>query len=371
MTNRRAWIGPAQWPLIGITVGDPAGIGPEIAVKAAYTKEVLANCCPLLIGDPVGIEAEAVRQGHRVAPLRVQRGEALPEAPGRPLLLSAFPLEDRVGADRPTAARLRQSSAPCPPVGPIEWGRAQAAGGWAAAAAIETAVELCLAGELAAMATAPINKTSFSLAGLPFPGHTEYLAFLTACEDFAMAFIAPRLRVALLTIHLPLREVPQRIRQAELVRLIHLVARELTSYGIAQPRIAVAGLNPHAGEGGLFGDEEQREMVPAIESCQRDGIAVGGPYPADTIFLRAVRGEFDLVIACYHDQGLIPIKCFSFGEAVNVTFGLPLIRTSVDHGTAFDLAGQGKADASSMRVAIELAAQLARLRRDAGMLQET
>ena len=367
MTN---WIarlsqGQSARPIIGITVGDPAGIGPEISVKAAFSSEVLACCRPLLIGDAAGLEEECRRQGRRSLPPRLEPGAPFPaDVPG-PLLLPPTPLTERTGETHRSAARFSPPPTVSPTSSdrvPIELGRAQAAAGLAAAASIETAVDLCLSGGIDAMATAPINKTSFSLAGIPFPGHTEYLAYLTGCEDFAMAFIAPRLRVALLTIHVPLCEVPRLVRQPALERLIRLVDRELKGYGISSPRLAVAGLNPHAGEGGLFGEEEQREMLPAIHSCRADAIDVSGPFPGDTLFLRAYQGEFDLVIACYHDQGLIPIKCFSFGEAVNVTLGLPLIRTSVDHGTAFDLAGRGMADASSMCAAIRLAAELARLR---------
>ena len=354
--------GHSPRPVIGITVGDPAGIGPEISVKAVFSEDVLACCHPVLIGDEKGLQEECRRQGYRPVPLHVEPGAPLPADWNGPLLLPAIPLGTRTDRTHRSAAQYLSLPPTLPGSEPIELGRAQAAAGRAAAAAIETAVDLCLSGYLDAMATAPINKTSFSLAGIPFPGHTEYLAWLTGCEDFAMAFIAPRLRVALLTIHVPLHEVPRLVRRPTLERLIHLVDRELKGYGLASPRIALAGLNPHAGEGGLFGEEEQREMLPAIQSCRADAINVSGPYPGDTLFLRAYQGEFDLVIACYHDQGLIPIKCFSFGEAVNVTLGLPLIRTSVDHGTAFDLAGKGIADASSMRAAIRLAAELARLR---------
>jgi 4-hydroxythreonine-4-phosphate dehydrogenase len=209
------------------------------------------------------------------------------------------------------------------------------------------------------MATAPINKKSLYLAGYPFPGHTEFLAELTRTDEFAMAFITPMLRVALLTTHVPLADVPGYVKKSRMENLIRLVYRELTAYGLERPRIAVAALNPHGGEGTLFGFEEASEMIPAIESCREfDGIDVSGPHSGDTVFLRAAHGEFDIVISCYHDQGLIPVKCLSFGEAVNVTLGLPFIRTSVDHGTAFDIAGQGKADHSSMVAAIKLAAEL-------------
>ena len=331
----------ALLPRVGVTMGDPAGIGPEIVVRAAGRADVLAVCRPILVGD-VGclqpwIDRLGVRRGLRVLE-KVSDISSAPEEGEGPLILATPPVEGgpsiRLGTDQPAA-------------------------GLAAAAAIRLAVEGCLTGALEAMATAPISKASFSLAGINFPGHTEFLAHLTACDDFAMAFISPRLRVALLTTHLPLAAVPGSVRRLPLEKLIRLVDRELKSYGIAQPRLALAGINPHAGEGGLFGDEETREMAPAVDSCRAAGIDIRGPYPGDTVFLRAVQGEFDLVISCYHDQGLIPVKCFSFGEAVNVTFGLPIIRTSVDHGTAFDIAGKGIADESSLVAAIRLAADLA------------
>ncbi len=336
-------------PRVGITVGDPAGIGPEISVRAALRPAVLGVCRPVLIGDPPTICGWVERSGETGQLRRLDPAEPVPDYLDKPVILSPL---------------LPGENAP-----EIEMGREQAAAGKAAEAAIVLAVESCLASRLDAMATAPISKTSLALAGIPFPGHTELLASLTGCQDFAMTFFAPRLRVALLTTHVPLAGIPDLVRSADLERLIRLVDRELRHYGIDQPRLALAGINPHAGEGGLFGDEEEREMVPAIRRCQAAGIDIRGPFPGDTIFPRASRGEFDLVISCYHDQGLIPVKCLSFGEAVNVTLGLPIIRTSVDHGTAFDIAGKGIADESSMVAAIQLAAELAKQRTRTRRLQ--
>ena len=224
---------------------------------------------------------------------------------------------------------------------------------------IEAAVELCAAGSIDAIATAPINKRALFLGGYSFPGHTEFLAHLTSTEEFAMAFVAGNLRIVLLSTHVPLSQAIRLVERDRLVRTINLANRELQRWGIERPRLALAALNPHGGEGGLFGVEEASEMIPAIESCRMaDDLNVQGPISADTVFLRAARGEFDAVIACYHDQAMIPIKCLSFGEAVNVTLGLPFIRTSVDHGTAFDIAGKGRAEHSSMVAAIKLAAEL-------------
>src|SRR5262249_7709458 len=211
--------------------------------------------------------------------------------------------------------------------------------------------------------------------GLPWAGHTDLLAHLTGARDVAMMFHSDALRVVLATVHIPLAEVPRALTAPALEATIALTARELPRFGIDRPRIAVAGLNPHAGEYGLFGDEESRAIAPAIDACRGRGIDVSGPFPGDTVFLRARRGEFDVVVACYHDQGLIPVKLVAFGQAVNVTLGLPIVRTSVDHGTAFDIAGKGVADPQSMIAAVLLAARLAggparaRLRSEGGRLR--
>ncbi len=284
-------------PRIAVTVGDPAGIGPEIAAKAAEDPRVTSVCTPVLFG-PAG--------------------------------LARFPP-----------------------------GRLSAEAGRAAYDAIVEAVAAVTAGGVDALATAPISKEAFAMAGLPWRGHTELLAHLTGAPFVAMMFHADAIRVVLATIHVPLAEVPRLLTRALLEQVIRLTARELPRFGFAEPRLAVCGLNPHAGEGGVLGHEEQRVMGPAIAACRADGIAVSGPYPADTVFVRATRGECDAVIACYHDQGLIPVKLLAFGKAVNVTLGLPIIRTSVDHGTAFDIAGTGVADHGSLVEAIRLAARLA------------
>lgn len=326
-------------PRIGITIGDPAGIGPEVSLKAVANEEVLAACVPVLIGDAGYLEHWArvfnFAQGFDV----VKAGETLPPLPS------------------PLNSPIIYNLANIP--GSVVMGQEQAACGKCAAEFIEAAVQLCQSGQIQAITTAPINKKSLHLAGYNFPGHTEFLASLTGSDEFAMTFISPALRVSLLTTHVPLNEVSSYVNKASLEKLIRLVNRELIRYGFARPRIAVAALNPHGGEGTLFGFEEATEMLPAIETCRnQDGIEVSGPHSGDTIFLRASRGEFDIVLSCYHDQGLIPIKCLAFGEAVNVTLGLPFIRSSVDHGTAFDIAGQGKADPSSMIAAIKLASEL-------------
>ena len=287
-------------PRIGITVGDPAGIGPEIATKAAREPRVLEVCEPVLYGMPLD-----------------------------------------------------------PSIVP---GRISARAGQAAYDAIVKAVDDARHDRIAAIATAPINKEAFAAAGIPWRGHTELLAHLTGAPRIAMMFHADVLRVVLATVHIPLAEVPRLLTSARMRETIELTASELPRFGYPAPRLAVAGLNPHAGEHGLMGLEDEAVLRPAVDACRARGIAVDGPLPADTVFVRAMRGEFDAVIACYHDQGLIPVKLVAFGRAVNVTLGLPIVRTSVDHGTAFDIAGRGVADPSSLVHAVLLAASLAAAR---------
>ena len=287
-------------PRIGITVGDPAGIGPEISLKAAADPRVVAACEPILYG------------------------------PHNPDALAPF-VPGRLSADA----------------------------GRAAFQAIAEAVEHVRLGRIDAIATAPINKEAFSLAGIPFKGHTDLLAMLTHDGPAVMMFHSEPLRVVLATVHVALRDVPRLLTRELIDFIIDLTARELPRFGYAKPRLALAGLNPHAGEHGVIGDEDEAVLRPAVDVARKDrGIDITGPWPGDTIFARAARGEFDAVIACYHDQGLIPVKLLAFGKAVNVTLGLPIVRTSVDHGTAFDIAGKGIADPASLVEAILLAARL-------------
>lgn len=284
-------------PRIAITAGDPAGIGPEIAAKAAADVRVISVCEPVIYG---------------------------------PRSVQGFP----------------------PGVLSADAGRA-------AYDAIREAVRDARSGGVAGIATAPVNKLAFAAAGLPWKGHTDLLAHLTGSPRVAMMFWSEPLKVVLATVHVPLAEVPRMITADLLHGIIDLTAGELPRFGVPAPRLALAGLNPHAGESGLLGDEDDRVLKPAVEAANRRGVNIAGPYPGDTVFVRASRGEFDVVIACYHDQGLIPVKLLAFGESVNVTLGLPIVRTSVDHGTAFDIAGKNVADASSMIAATLLAARLA------------
>ena len=317
-------------------MGDPAGIGPEVVLKAVAEEEVLRCCAPIIIGD-----AQLLAHNARTLDLQcgyeiVRRGERFPDRITSPLIFHLANIE-----------------------GHVEPGIESGSAGRAAAGYIEAAVELCAAGSIDAIATAPINKRALFLGGYSFPGHTEFLAQLTGTEDYAMGFVAANLRVVLISTHVPLSEAIRLVTRERIEKTIRLADQELQRWGLERPRLAVAALNPHGAEGGLFGIEEASEIMPAVESCRTiDGINVRGPFSADTVFLRASRGEFDAVVACYHDQAMIPVKCLSFGEAVNITLGLPFIRTSVDHGTAFDIAGKGIAEHSSMVAAIKLAAEL-------------
>ncbi len=308
-----------------MTCGDPSGIGPEVALKALA---VLPN--------PRGVRV----YGSRL--VLDERADRFGLARADTLGVEVSDIEAR--AEIPLGAHSAES-------------------GRVAALAVEAATKDALAGRLAALVTGPINKHSLKLAGYTWPGHTEMLAELTGSDDVAMMFVGGGLRVALVTIHQALRDVPGSIDAGQVARIVRLVHRELPRLGAATRRIVCCGLNPHAGEGGLFGDEEGRVLEPAISELRSNGIDVAGPFPADTIFARAVRGEFDAVVAMYHDQGLIPVKLAAFGEAVNVTLGLPFVRTSVDHGTAFDLAAGGTAEAGSLLAAIRLAEDLVGLTR--------
>ncbi len=303
-------------------MGDAAGIGPEVVVKALADGSLNDICSRKVIGDRVHLERVAVSLGID---------------PG--VLNDVCDLQN-LGSDVPV-------------------GIDNAVTGRAAAEYIVKAVDLWKAGEIDAIATAPISKNSIRLGGYDFQGHTEFLASLTDTKEFAMSFFGGGLRVVLLSTHLSLRDAIDLIKTGKLVDLIEFSSTHLSKLLDRKVKIAVAGLNPHASEGGMFGREEADEIVPAIDHCKKLGIDVSGPYSPDTIFLRCSKGEFDACIALYHDQATIPVKALAFNAAVNVTLGLPLIRTSVDHGTAYDIAGKGIAESASMTAAIRLAAELA------------
>ena len=308
-------------------MGDPAGVGPEITLKALIDND-FGDTRLLIIGDRSTLEKTA-------HDLQTSRAD--------------FELK---------ISRLILDQKNVPP--DIAVGHESAATGWASAEYIEKAVELWREKKLDAIVTAPISKNALAMAGYKYPGHTEFLAELTGTSEFAMSFFADKLRVVLLSTHVSLLNAIELVKKDPLVELITFSSKEFSRLLGRPVKLAVAGLNPHASENGLFGYEQEREIAPAIAECQDRGIDVNGPFSPDTIFLRGYRGEFDGVIACYHDQATIAVKSLSFGESVNVTLGLPLIRTSVDHGTAFDIAGKGIADASSMGAAIRLAIELVR-----------
>jgi 4-hydroxythreonine-4-phosphate dehydrogenase len=309
-------------PRIAITVGDPAGIGPEIVLKALASAE-RADADYVVFGPMAVLLERASRWG----------------------LPSPLDSGARV-VDVPTA-------------GAILPGVISAAAGKAAAESVLRAVKEVQAGRVDAIVTAPLHKESLHAAGYHWPGHTEMLAETIGAPDVAMMFVGGGLRVVLLTIHRSLRSVPDAITAEGVRRVVRLLHRELPRFGATSRRIAVCGVNPHAGEGGLFGREELDVVAPAVRALAAEGLDVHGPFAADTLFVRATRGEFDAVVACYHDQGLIPVKLASFGKAVNVTIGLPFVRTSVDHGTGFDIVEKGIADAGSLLEAMRLAATLA------------
>lgn len=329
-------------PRIALTVGDPAGIGPEICLKAAENPDLSSLCRLAIVGDASELKRQASVFGLDCNyPVIVADSTSIDWHDSSVVIVNTGSLE--------SPATPGVLSADC---------------GRAAVAFIEKAVQLALQGEVDAITTAPINKEAIKLAGSPFPGHTEMLAALCGSDRWLMSFSAGKLVVILLTIHLSLADAIAAINHQDVASTITLADSELRRFGLEKPRIAVCGLNPHAGEHGLFGTEEQREIIPAVEECRAKGLNVSGPFPADTLFGRAFRGEFDAVIACYHDQGLIPVKCMAFGNSAGTTLGLPIIRTSVDHGTAFDIAGRGIADESSLIEAIRLAVNLSNAERE-------
>jgi 4-hydroxythreonine-4-phosphate dehydrogenase len=325
---------------IGITMGDPAGIGPEIILKALAQQAIYRRAIPLVIGDGTVLERAG---GYVRAPVSIRRIGSAGEVPGRFGEVAVLDLKN-VDLDQ------------CPP------GLLSAAAGRAAVEYVLKAIDLAKAEELDAVVTAPLNKEAMHLAGYRFAGHTEILAERTGSRHYALMLVGGRLRVLHVSSHVPLREAVRLVTKDRVLEVIRLAHEAGGGWGLQRPRIAVAGLNPHAGEQGLFGQEEREEIAPAVAAARTEGIDATGPLPPDTLFYRAARGEFDFVIAMYHDQGHIAVKLRHFGQAVNVTVGLPIIRTSVDHGTAFDIAGKGIASPRSLVEAVRVAVRLARRR---------
>ncbi len=319
---------------IAITMGEPGGVGPEVIVKALTDRTVRRCCSSVVIGDAATIR-EAVRKSKCSIKVRSINdiNEWKPTSENIEVIDIRLPYKFKKYVSSRGAGR-------------------------AVVTYITKAVEVALNKDVDGIVTAPISKESLSLAGHPWPGHTELLAELTEAREYSMMFVSRKLRVILCTIHIPLKDVPNNIDKARIVHTINHAFKGCDMLGIKAPRIAVAGLNPHAGESGVIGREEDRAIIPAIEAVKETGFNVSGPYPPDVVFYKAYKREFDMVVCMYHDQGLIPFKMLAFDTGVNTTVGLPIIRTSPDHGTAFDIAWQNKANPASMIEAIKLAVKM-------------
>lgn len=324
-------------PLVAITMGDPAGIGPEIVAKVAAQPQFHRDHRAFAIGDAARLAAAAQANS---LPLRIE-----------PLV------EPKDFWPKPGVLHVLSGSRLAPD---LPYGRVDPRAGRAAFEYVQRAIALANSGQIHAICTAPINKEALASAGVAYPGHTEILAELSGSRDVAMMLASSELRVVLVTIHCSLREAIDQLSIDAELRVIRLAHKALRAMGIPKPRIAIAGLNPHAGEGGLFGREDIDIVAPAVRAARAEGIEATGPHPGDTVFMLARRGAHDIVVAQYHDQGLIPIKLMGVQHGVNVTIGLPFVRTSPDHGTAFDIAGTGLADASSLQLALETARDLSR-----------
>lgn len=327
---------------LAITMGDPGGIGPEITVKAITYPEVKKICTPFVIGD-IYIIQEALNL--LKIPLKLRKIKSIKDSnPDKKILEVIHVIPPPLKKFKKFTTIKNNSPTP--------------EGGRASVSYIKTAVELALSKQVDGIVTAPISKEALKMAGFKWLGHTEMLANLTKTKDYVMMLVGGRLRVILVTIHTALKNVPDLITKQGVFKTIVLAKKACDMLEIKNPKIAVAGLNPHAGESGIFGDEEREKIIPAIEEAKKYGICVSGPYPPDTVFYKAYRGDVDIVVCMYHDQGLIPLKMIAFESGVNVTVGLPFIRTSPDHGTAYDIAWKGIANPSSMIESIKLAARL-------------
>ncbi len=324
-------------PVIAVTMGDPCGIGPEVVARALCSEEVRSACLPLVVGN-----VSIMEEGLRVTgvSLRVEEVEGPGGIDESPDVVSVLDMHNLNPED-------------------VVWGRISAEAGRASMEWAKTAAELCLGGEAKAMATAPIHKEAASLAGYKDVGHMEVLQSMTKSPQVATMLMSGTLRVVHLTTHRSLRRAPDSVTRENVLAKIMLTHDSFKQWGFEHPRIGVAALNPHASDGGLLGDEEATAIEPAVNEARDKGVDAIGPVPADTIFNQAIDGKYDAVLAMYHDQGHIPVKVYGFEESVSINLGLPLLRTSVDHGTAYDIAGKGVAQATSMIEAIKLAASVA------------
>jgi 4-hydroxythreonine-4-phosphate dehydrogenase len=319
---------------IAITMGDHGGIGPEVIVKALFNSNIRDNYHPVVIGD-----AEIIREALRLSdlPLKVRNVNGITESELDTGSIDVLEIKPLLSFEKGSPSKNAGESA-------VKY--------------IKKAVELALQKQVDAIVTAPLSKKSLRMADFSWPGHTELIAELTKTENFAMMFVSNKLKIILSTIHIPIKDVPKNINEKVILNAIKLAKKASIMCGIRSPRIAVAGLNPHAGESGIMGDEEIKVLAPAINEAEALGIEVSGPHPPDVVFYKTLKGEFDMVVCMYHDQGLIPFKMLAFDTGVNMTVGLPIIRTSPDHGTAFDIAWQDKANPASMVEAIKLAAKI-------------
>jgi 4-hydroxythreonine-4-phosphate dehydrogenase len=332
-------------PLIAITMGDPVGIGPEIIAKVVDSGEIYPVCRPVVVGD-----ANVLRKIVEEMSLSV----------------SVRGVSTLADVD-PTIGKLDVLDLGTVDISRHAWGKPDASSGKSVVEYIRKATKLAIKGDVDALVTAPISKEMMNAAGHHYAGHTELLAELTGAQEYGMLFVGGGLRVILATIHVALKDVPGRITQGSVLKTLRLAHKAMPLFGIEKPRIGVAALNPHAGEGRLFGSEEWDVILPAVIKARAEGIDASNPLPADTLFYKARNNYFDIVVAMYHDQGLAPLKMLAFGNAVNVTVGLPIIRTSVDHGTAYDIAGKGCADPASLLEAIKMAAAMSARRTQATM----
>jgi len=331
----------SSFPIIGITMGDPSGIGPEIILKALADKSIHSLCRPVFFGDPETLSSTILSSRQEMSLNIISNPVEAKSIPGKIDLIAI--------------SRLKRNA--------ILPGKPTVEGAKAMVEYIFQAVEMTQKGQLEAIVTCPINKSLMHQAGHHYEGHTQLISHLTNTDEYVMMLAGERLRVALVTIHCPLKEVPSVLDVEMVYKTIIITAKALrVDFGFDKPRLAVAGLNPHSGESGLFGSEEEEIIRPAVIKAQNDGCQVVGPLPPDTVFHKAASGQFEAVVAMYHDQGLIPLKLLHFSDAVNITLGLPIIRTSVDHGTAYDIAGTGQADASSLKAAIKMAAMMVKNR---------
>ena len=321
-------------PIIGITMGDPVGIGPEIIVSALDDPSIYEHCRPLILGDPSIMErAVRLKQSNIVLNYDVSPDKGI-YTYGTADILSLSNLNGEAAIPAKPSAETGKAMLDC----------------------IERAVDLAMDKKIAAMVTCPITKTAMKMAGSKFHGHTELIAERTGTKEYAMMLAGDKLKVVLVTIHIPISEVPKEISKEKIVKTIRITENALkTRFGIKNPVIAVAGLNPHAGEDSMFGPEEKKIIEPAVKQAMDEGFNIKGPFPPDTLFFHAAKGKYHGVVCMYHDQGLIPFKMIHFNDGVNTTLGLPIIRTSVDHGTAYDIAWKGIADSSSLKASIKMA----------------